>query len=351
MKRLFRSLATGLFVLSLIVPASDICAQGRRDNNNRGGEQSGRSGQRRGGNVRPSAVNNSNSDKSGSRGNGNNRRPSESRPGINDNRNKDHNHGIRPSGGSHGSRPDGNNHAVRPDGNNGKPSGSRPVQNIRPGNSNRPSGSRPDNPGLRPDRPSHGNPPVYRPQHREPSHGYGHAPVHGVHAWGAPPHRPYRPAPRPWSRPVPPPAFRPHYHITPLQAIIGVALGTALDISLNTLTRNNYFIDGYADNRVYLRNVNAMDYFWPDATLYYNNGYLASSTFSYSTSYYDISRYNSLFASLSRMYGAPAARRNAGSGWNATWWGYDNRYVTLEFQPLYTSSGGIRYYTTLVIGD
>lgn len=339
MKSLFRSLAIGLLTLSLTVPAADISAQGRRDNNNRGGEQSGRSGQRRGGNVRQSGNNGGNSDRSSSRGDGSNRRPSSSRPAVNDNRHKDHGQNMRPSGGnSHVSRPNGNNGYERPDGNHGN---------------KRPSGSRPDNPGLRPHRPSHGNPPVYRPPYREHGHGYRPEPPHshGIHAWGAPPHRPYRPAPRPWSRPVPPPTFRPHCHITPLQAIIGVALGTALDISLNTLARGNYSIDGYANNRVYLRNVNAMDYLWPDATLYYNNGYLASSTFSYSTSYYDISRYNSLFVNLSQMYGAPASRRNVGSGWSATWWGYDNRYVTLEFQPLYVSTYGVRYYTTLVIGD
>ena len=343
MKSIFRSLAIGLLTLSMVLPAAEISAQGRRDHNNGGREQSGRSGQRRGSENRSSGDN---SRPSRGNGNSNNRRPSASNHSDKDK--KDKNHATRP----------GQN--VRPGNSNSghnRPAGNHPGQNVRPGNDNhnRPSGSRP-NTGLRPNRPSHGNPPVYRPQvNHRPNHGHSYRPEppHGMvhHHWGAPPHRPHRPVPRPWSRPLPPPSFRPHYHITPLQAIIGVALGTALDISLNTLSLRNYSIDGYADNRVYLRNVDAMNYMWPDATLYYNNGYLVSSTFSYSTSFYDVSRYNSLYMNLTGLYGAPASRRNIDSGWSATWWGYDNRYITIEFQPLYTASGGIRYYTTLVMGD
>ncbi len=214
---------------------------------------------------------------------------------------------------------------------------------------------RPDN-NRQPSRPVNNNRPAPKP-----SHDYNHRPAtppqvnHNPHH-PAPPHmtpppRPYRPAPRPVGRPVPPPAFRPHYHISPLRAILGISFGTAFNVSVNLLQGANHHVDGYADNRVYLRNINALGMLWPDATLYYSNGYLSTSTFSYSTPYYDNGRYNAAYNNLVRSYGPPVATKNINNGWSATWWGYDNQYVTLEFQPLYSASGGLRYYTTLIMGN
>lgn len=302
MKRLLQTVAIMIICGAMMVPAVDARENNRRGGNvsreqsSRGNNDSGRN-KNKGNNNRPRQSQNN-----GDRGNSHN--PGNNRPGNNDNRN------------------------VRPDNNNRR----RPMNNTY-------------SPERHPDNYRHAAPPRhdgYRPSVGHPHHGP---------AYGVPPHRPHRPAPRHFGRPVPPPSFRPHYHITPLRAILGISFGTTLNISLNTLSSNNYCIDGYADNRVYLRDVRALDMMWPDATLFYNNGYLASSSFSYSTPYYDNVRYNSAYNSLVGLYGMPVATRNINNGWSATWWGYDNRYITLEFQPLYSAGGGLRYYTTLIMGN
>ncbi len=56
-------------------------------------------------------------------------------------------------------------------------------------------------------------------------------------------------------------------------------------MSLDYLINRGYTIDGYGNDAVYLRDVNEMSYYWPDATLYYGAGGLARSEFLYSTSY------------------------------------------------------------------
>lgn len=127
-------------------------------------------------------------------------------------------------------------------------------------------------------------------------------------------------------------------------------MGTAFNASLNYLYANNYVVDGFADNQLFLRNVNAFNMMWPDAVLTYTNGYLTSGNFSYSTPYYDSTCYNRVFGVLSTTYGAPVSTIRQNNGWSATWWGYDNRYVTLDFRPYYAVDGTLRYYTTLIVG-
>ena len=58
---------------------------------------------------------------------------------------------------------------------------------------------------------------------------------------------------------------------------------------------------GYGDNVVYLTNVPQMNFYWPDAALYYNNGALCGSTFTYPSTYYDMSRYNTLYNIFCRL--------------------------------------------------
>lgn len=304
MKRLLQTVAIMIICGAMTVPAVEA-----RENN------------RRGGNVSQEQSSRGNRDSDRNKNNGNNNRRRQPQNQNNGNKGNGHNAGNPRPGNN-------DNRNVRPDNNSRR----RPLNNTyRP--ERRPDNHRPATP------PRHDN---YRPSARHAHH----APVYGV-----PPHRPHRPAPRHFGRPVPPPAFRPHYHVTPLRAILGISFGTALNVSLNTLSCNNYCIDGYADNRVYLRNVRALDLMWPDATLFYTDGYLASSSFSYSTPYYDNARYNSVYNNLVGLYGMPVATRNINNGWSATWWGYDNRYITLEFQPLYSAAGGLRYYTTLIMGN
>lgn len=138
--------------------------------------------------------------------------------------------------------------------------------------------------------------------------------------------------------------------MTPLQAIFGFTLGTAFNLTLDRLYATNCIVDGYADNQLFLRDVKAFNMVWSDAILTYHNGYLAAGNFSYSTPYYDSNCYNRVYASLNGMYGLPISTNRQGNGVSATWWGYDNRYVTLDYRPYYASDGSLRYYTTLTVG-
>lgn len=264
------------------------------------------------------------------------------------------NQGNRPSNGSsnQGNRPgSGSSNQNRPSSgstNQGnRPSNGGSSQN-RPGSGNSNQGNRPGtNTSGSQNRPNNGNQGNRPPQgQNRPSQG----PSRPNPVVNRPPQRPYRPAPRPYYRPTPPPAYNPHYYISPLQNIIGVAIGTALDASINYLLSQNYTIDGYADDYLYLRDVTAFNCYWPDVMLCYSNGLLASSQFSYSTSYYDASRYNSVYNNFYGLYGAPAIVQTITNGKRVSWWGYDNNYVTLEYQAIYNSSSGTRYYTTVIVG-
>ncbi len=355
MKRFFYIMAICLICGTLLAPQIDASDTSARN----GSEQRDR-GSRRG--TRPSRGNSDNRNNR-HQGDGN----KGDRPGNNGNKHNDDN--GRRNGGNNGYRPDnGHNNGGRPDngyrpdnGNNG----GRPDNGYRPGNGNN-GGRRPgDNGGHRPgngyndgnrydnnhNHGNHGNHGGggYRPDHG----GYRPSPDYGGHHYGhinRPPHRPYRPVPC-YHRPTPPVYYRPHCHISPLQAVLGVALGVAFDNSVNVFIGRNYYVDGYSDNYLYMRDVNAYNYNWPDVMLYYNNGYLASSQFSYSSPNYDGYRYNNIYSQLYNAYGAPAIAQNITNGRRVTWWGYDNQYVTLEFQSTYNYDGGVRYYTTLIIGQ
>lgn len=150
-----------------------------------------------------------------------------------------------------------------------------------------------------------------------------------------------------YRRPVPPPSWRPvpSYHGPSFGTILGIALGTTVDMTLRTLLNQGYNVASYGNNVVYLTNVPQMNYYWPDAALYYNNGALCGSTFTYPTTYYDMSRYNALYNTFCSQYGVPVSTVNQGGVISATWFGNGNRYVTLEFNSNYGD-----YYTTLSFG-
>lgn len=126
-----------------------------------------------------------------------------------------------------------------------------------------------------------------------------------------------------------------------------MALGTALSNSLGILANNGYTVSSYGDNVVYLTNVPQMNYYWPDAALYYNNGLLTGSQFTYATGYRDMSRYNSLYATFCSQYGAPVNVQNTGGIVGASWFGDNGRFVNLSFGA--NSNGN--YYTTLSFGN
>lgn len=167
----------------------------------------------------------------------------------------------------------------------------------------------------------------------------------------APPARPHRLPRRAYHRPVPPPAFRPHHGCPVLRGILGLTFGTTFNVSLDYLYRNGFIIDGYINDVVYLRNVSQMSFIWPDVELYYVSGGFARSRFSYSTNYYDRTRYNQLYSTFVTRYGAPVNYQVVNNGYIATWFGYDNGYISLEFSPSYSSDGHLRYYTTLSFGN
>ena len=247
--------------------------------------------------------------------------------------------------------PDKNNRPSRPgNGNNSRPgnhgNGNRPANGSnRPDNGFRPGngGNHKPNNGFRPGgnyRPEHG----YRPGGHRPNHNW-RPPYH---------HRPPR-IPgmyvRPWHRPVPPPGFRPRPGGPRFSTILGITLGTALNLSLNALINGGYTVTGYGPSAVYLTGVNLYGCYWPNATLNYVNSNLRGSEFVYSTYGYDRSRYDMLYRQMTNTYGVPIATNVNGARVSATWWGYNNSYISLNYFPDYDADGIYRYYTVLSIGD
>ncbi|MDE6396778.1 MAG: hypothetical protein K2K84_05865, partial [Muribaculaceae bacterium] len=151
--------------------------------------------------------------------------------------------------------------------------------------------------------------------------------------------------------PTPPPSWRPIGPVPSFNAILGIAFGTALNYTLNSLINNGYSVSGYGPSEIYLTNVSQFNYNWPDATLYFNNGNLVGSSFAYATAGYNMNRYNRLFSTFMNMYGNPVNLQNLSNGGvQATWWGYNNNYVTLSYYPDYLPTGPMRYYTTVTLG-
>ena len=123
-----------------------------------------------------------------------------------------------------------------------------------------------------------------------------------------------------------------------------IALGTAITASINSLVNSGYTVSSYGNDVVYLNDVPQLNYYWPDAALYYNNGRLYGSQFTYSSPYYDMNRYNTLYNTLMMQYGAPVQVVNNGPVCSATWYGAGNRYVTLSFNSGYSG----QFYTCLL---
>lgn len=267
--------------------------------------------------------------------NGGNNQGNNHRPGNNGQQ--------RPGGNNQGNNRPGNNGQQRPGGGQNHRPGNQPGNNQRPPQTGNHGGNyRPGQPG-RPGQAGHpgqhrpgGD---YRPGYHRPTppppprrHHYGYR--HPVPFFGH------------YHRPVPPPAW--HYRTggPVFGTILGVALGTAISVSINSLINSGYTVSSYGDNVVYLQNVPQMNYTWPDAALYYNNGVLYGSQFTYPTAYYDMSRYNNLYGIFTSRYGMPVQTTNQGGVMSASWFGAGNRYVTLSF-----GLNGGAYYTTLSFGN
>ncbi|MGN0220216.1 MAG: hypothetical protein ACI4AX_08035 [Muribaculaceae bacterium] len=317
MKKIIRTAAA--LILCAALMTEGIEARGRKDyNDNRNRqEQTRRPGQNGGGNQNRPGNN-----RPGNHGGGNQNRPgnnggNHNRPGNN--------------GGNH-NRPgnNGGNHN-RPGDNHYRPGNNRPPQaGFRPGH----------NPGYNP-----GHNPGYRPGHHP-----GHHPGHDFRP--GPVYRPHLPPPRPFYRPVPPPHYRPVAPWRPFTTILGVAIGTSINLSVNVLINSGYNVAGYANDMVYLNNVPMLNMLWPDATLYYNSyGGLYSSEFVYYSPFYDMSRYNMAMSRLVGTYGQPVSIQNTAAGLTATWWGGNNCFIRLTYGSQYAGNGNLNYYTTLSFGN
>ncbi|MCI6394323.1 MAG: hypothetical protein MR822_07590 [Bacteroidales bacterium] len=329
MKRLITLVSVVLLSTTLVCSTGQ--SRGRNNSNTRPPTTS--APQNRPGNMGGSSTgsrtgNSSRSNDSYRPGGGNSNRPDKGyRPGGGNSNRPDK--GYRPGGGN-SNRPD---KGYRPGGNTPPPQSHRPGGHHHSGH--RPGGYRPGGNYTRP------TPPPPPP------------PRHDRYCYhNTPPYRPYMPYNRPWRRPTPPPSWRPYYGCPTFSSILGVTLGTALNLSLDYLFNSGYSIMGYGNNQVYLSNVPVYNYTWPSATLYYGTGGgLQGSEFVYSSPGYDISRYNALYSQLVRQYGYPVSVQDTYGGVTATWWGYNNGYITLSFFNDMAFNGTSRYYTTLSIGN
>lgn len=213
--------------------------------------------------------------------------------------------------------------------------------------------NRPGNGNNRPGNQGNNHRPDYRPDYR-PGHNHSYRPSRPGYRPGVGPVRPHRPPHRHpvpffngFHRPVPPPRWHYAGGGPAFGTILGIALGTAIGASLTALANDGYAVSSYGNNVIYMNDVPQMNYMWPDAALYYNNGMLCGSQFTYPTSYYDMSRYNALYNTFVAQYGMPVSCSNTGAVISSSWFGPSGRYVTLSFNSQY----GGNYYTTLSFGN
>ena len=241
--------------------------------------------------------------------------------------------------GSHSATPDrGNdNHGGKPGGkpdNGGKPGG-KPDNGGKPGggHGNSTPGGHGYNPNNRYDYGSH----HYRDEF---SWNYRH------HNWGRPlppPARAHRPAaPWRWHRPTIPAGWYPYASAPVIDRILGLMFGSLYEASLDHLYYSGYFIDGYDDGIIFLRDVPMLNLYWPDVMLNYEYNRLVNAQFIYHTIGYDTARFNRVARSLNRIYGPPVYR----DGMTISWYGGNNTgYVTLSLSGSYGD-----YYTVMSIG-
>jgi len=241
--------------------------------------------------------------------------------------------------GSHSATPDrGNdNHGGKPGGkpdNGGKPGG-KPDNGGKPGggHGNSTPGGHGYNPNNRYDYGSH----HYRDEF---SWNYRH------HNWGRPlppPARAHRPAaPWRWYRPTIPAGWYPYASAPVIDRILGLMFGSLYEASLDHLYYSGYFIDGYDDGIIFLRDVPMLNLYWPDVMLNYEYNRLVNAQFIYHTIGYDTARFNRVARSLNRIYGPPVYR----DGMTISWYGGNNTgYVTLSLSGSYGD-----YYTVMSIG-
>lgn len=362
------SLASAALLLS---SAPEVQAQSRR--NERGHENTSQRSDNGGSYRRSKGGEGAARSSAGNRRGDNNRadRPGSAkgqRPGGNGNHAAPGNNAAQ---GNHG-----NNHQHQQSNNHQHQQSNRPNNNNDrlPGNNTRPAPAPQYRPGAASqNRPAQGMPPANNPgnNHNRPQQAPGYYPGNGhIHQPGRPGtvrpgmnmHRPpvAPPPPRPYhpvnwhytGRPLPPPSWRPPSRPRLFfSSVLGIAFGTAINVSLDYLFNSGYTVDGYNNNTVYLNDVRQLGFLWPYASLFYDvNGYLSASEFVFSTPGYDLGRYNSAYSALVRAYGPPVSVSNSRNDMSASWWGSDNQFITLRFSYGAPQSGPARYFTTLTFG-
>lgn len=252
------------------------------------------------------------------------------------------------SGGNH--RNSGNQHSSRPGGN----SSNRPGNNAsRPGG-NKPNNNKP-NSGNRPNNGNHGSSAPRPGSAGKPGGNASSAPRPGSHATPPTAHKPTPGHHHGGFAPLPPPPPRPvrlvHSRPIPTPSILGLALGSLFDFGVRSLISTGYNVVSYVDNVVNLSNVAQAGVVWPEATFFYGSRGLDSARFSYTTGAPETFTYDTAFARLSQLYGAPESFSKVGWSQSATWWSSNMAtYVTLSFSPATTPNGVQLYVTNLVYG-
>lgn len=203
-------------------------------------------------------------------------------------------------------------------------------------NSGRPNnGSSAMRPGERP----HND--YRKPGYQPPRPGGGH--------WQAPAHNPYY-----WNRPLPPrpPKYRYARHGIPtIGDILGITFGTFIDYGINTLFNAGYDILGYANNAIYLANVNQLGYLWNNVAMYYDDGLMQAAEFQYYSPTADMMRFNSLYNQLCNRFGQPVSSTYSNGTKSISWWAGNNTgYVTLQYGYANSIDGYPNFYTTLIYG-
>ncbi len=153
---------------------------------------------------------------------------------------------------------------------------------------------------------------------------------HGHYRPVTPPRRPYRPRPHIVHRPTRPHNYCPYDHAPILRTVLGLEFGYRIYTSIDRLRNTGYFIDGYSDHEVYLRNVKELGYKWEDAILYYSRGGLTNVSFYYSSHKHSTKRYDKLYKRLCREYGRPVMYTSRHNMMEASWFdGSGRNFVTL----------------------
>lgn len=337
--KLSRHILTIAALSCAMVFSSTTLAQGPRGNNGRNPQHNSQPGGNQG-NRNP--------------GGNNTGRPGNSNPKPGNNAPRPGNSNPKP--GNAPGRPGNNN--PKPGGNMGNPGGHKPAPGPapKPGTPHPGPGAVAPHPGPGPG-PAHPGTPrygsLYRPGAPRPhvnfrSPGY-RPPRHNGGYWGPPPVNIYRPS---FYVPAPPPRATIRYGIPSIGSILGLTFGTFIDTGINYLFNAGYNVLGYANNMVYLGNVNQLGYLWPEATIYYSDGLMSDTQFQYWTTYPSSNRFNSVYSLLVNNYGPPVNSVTSNGVTTASWWaGGGTGFITLQYGPGTNGSGQLNYYTSLTYSD